>query len=403
MSLRRRSCNACFKGRRKCDLEYPVCENCRRTNKTCQYAYPPRPPPGRTDGTDDPPTVPDEILDSPAMRTNTTVLELDLLKSPAITILNPIEQSAVLQLPPSFTPGPCTPDFTPPETISFSATSRFVGTLGEVQPIQGSTRSWQWVMDELKAYPPEFARRGETIFIHRDLYRDEMPRPIRTAFGVCSSFCLSPDSTNREMAFRVIDAEVSELLQPATEPSSSSSSRLLRIELARLQALLLYQTLRLFHGNLQQRVAAEQQGSMLMTTALKIIVRAQSEPELQRPRSRHAWVLGECIRRTALLVYFLYGVNSVYREGICVGLHTLRQLPLSVEIFAWGVDGECAFQQDKGHSHGENAETLPYEAFLARWLVSLPRRLDRFEKLLIVPCQGLEAAEAFEGLGRLVA
>ncbi|OJJ97045.1 hypothetical protein ASPACDRAFT_62762 [Aspergillus aculeatus ATCC 16872] len=401
MSLRRRSCNACFKGRRKCDLEYPVCENCRRTNKTCQYAYPPRPPPGRTD---DPPTVPDEILVSPTTRTtsNSTDLELDLLKSPAFTILDPTEQDAVLQLPLSFTPGrPCTPDFTPPETISFSATSRFVGTLGEVQPIQGSTRSWQWVMDELKAYPRELARRGETIFIHRDLYHDEMPRPIRMAFGVCSSFCLSPETTNREMAFRVIDAEVSELLQPPTEPSLSSSSKLLRIELARLQALLLYQTLRLFHGNLQQRVAAEQQGSMLMTAALKMIVRAQSEPELQSPRTRHAWVLGECIRRTALLLYFLYGVNSVYREGICVGLHTLRQLPLSAKMSSWGEDDQRAVQEDQGHLC-DNAETLPYEAFLARWLVSMPRRLDRFEKLLIVPCQGLEAAEAFEGLGGLV-
>ncbi|PYI26905.1 hypothetical protein BP00DRAFT_406230 [Aspergillus indologenus CBS 114.80] len=375
MSLRRRSCNACFKGRRKCDLCYPVCENCMRTKKNCQYAYPPRP----RARTNEPLTASDEI---------------DILST----------TQASNTLPPSFTPGTCTPDFTP-ESISFSATSRLVGTLGEVQPIQGSTRSWQWVMDELKCYPGEFAHRGETIFIHRDLYRDEMPQPIRTAFGVCSAFCLSPETTNREMAFRVIDAEVFELLKPPTDTCSGSGCKLspLRTELARLQALLLYQTIRLFHGNLPQRITAEQQGSMLMTTALKIIVRAQSEPELQRPKTRHAWVLGECIRRTALLVYFLYGVNSVYREGICVGLHTLRQLPLSAEISSWGVDGECAVQGDQRHLRGATPGTLPYEGFLARWLVSMPRRLDRFEKLLIVPCQGLEAVEAFEDLGGLVA
>jgi hypothetical protein len=30
----------CFKGRRKCDRAYPVCERCQKNNKTCRYAYP---------------------------------------------------------------------------------------------------------------------------------------------------------------------------------------------------------------------------------------------------------------------------------------------------------------------------------------------------------------------------
>ncbi|RAL12663.1 uncharacterized protein BO97DRAFT_405261 [Aspergillus homomorphus CBS 101889] len=258
-------------------------------------------------------------------------------------------------------------------------------------------------MDELKVYPREFAQQGETVFMHRDLYRGEMPQPIRTAFGACSCLCLNIKS-NREMAFRVIDAEVLELLKP-TEPSSSPDTKPAADlkELARLQALLLYQTIRLFQGSLQQRITAEQQGSTLMTMALKLVVRAQSQPELRTPKTRQDWILGECIRRTALLVYFLYGVNSVYREGICVGLHTLRQLPLSTEISSWDEDGECEVREDQRHSRWEAIETFPYEAFLGRWLVSMPRRLDRFEKLLIVPCQGLEAAEAFEELGLLVA
>ncbi|PYH43889.1 Zn(II)2Cys6 transcription factor domain-containing protein [Aspergillus saccharolyticus JOP 1030-1] len=403
MSLRRKSCNACFKGRRKCNLAYPVCENCRNTKKDCRYAYPPSP----AKRTGEPPTAPDEAAASPTMShdATTTGLALELLEPSVVAYPRSFGQDLRLQLPPE-----STPDFMP-EYISFSATSKLVGTLGEVHPMQGTTRSWQWVMDELKSYPREFAHRGETIFIHRDLYRDEVPQPIRTAFGVCSSFSLLTE-TNREMTFRVLEHEVLELLKP-TEPSlglssaaaAAAPSRLaaLRSELARLQALLLCQTLRLFHGNLQQRISAEQQGSVLMTSALKLVVSAQSEPELQRPKTRYNWALGECIRRTALLIYFLYGVNSVYKEGICVGLHTLRQLPLSAGVSAWDERGDWGGRDELQCAQWEAVETHPYEAFLARWLVSMPRRLDRFEKLLIVPCQGLEAAEAFEELGVLVA
>jgi hypothetical protein len=41
MSLRRRSCDRCFKARRKCDLGYPVCQRCQKQNKNCRYNYPP--------------------------------------------------------------------------------------------------------------------------------------------------------------------------------------------------------------------------------------------------------------------------------------------------------------------------------------------------------------------------
>lgn len=255
---------------------------------------------------------------------------------------------------------------------------RFLGALGEVQPIQGSTQSWQWMIDELKHFPPEFAQRAETIFIHRDLYRDAMPQPIRTALGVSSmSRMLSDD--NRDVFFQIIDAEVLELLQP-TNPAP------LLDELAKLQALVIHQSLRLFHGDITQRSVAEQQQGVLMTSALKLLRRSQSEPA---ETSRNTWILAECIRRTAITVYMLYGVNSVFRDGVCVGLHTLVKLPVSTALARWDSEGA----QDPGGS------AIAYEDFFARWLVSTPRHLDRFEKLLLVPCQGLDSVNAYSGAG----
>ncbi|KAL2812887.1 hypothetical protein BDW59DRAFT_36317 [Aspergillus cavernicola] len=378
MSLRRKSCSACFRSRRKCNLAYPTCDTCRKTKKTCQYEYHPISPPTSADPT------PSETVDytgaGPVMTDKSLATLIDAIDGSSLDYL---ETGAIPglfdqypQVPHGYPPTLMLPD-TPP---SLSSITRFVGSLGEVQPIQGSTQSWQWVIDQLKSYPPEFAQRAQTIFIHRELYRDEMPQPIRTAFGVSSTSCLISE-TNRATLFRVVDAEVLELLKP-TGPTT------LLDELARLQALVLYQTIRLFHGDIAQRAVAEQQQGILMTWSLKLVARSQSEVR-HETAARHAWIVAECIRRTAIVVYFLYGVNSVFRDGICIGLHTLAKLPLSTALTRWDSEG------DDGH-YLEAGGTISYETFLALWLVSTPRKLDPFEKLLLVPCQGLDTVNIYD-------
>ncbi|KAL4772270.1 hypothetical protein BDW60DRAFT_187745 [Aspergillus nidulans var. acristatus] len=382
MSLRRKSCNACFKGRRRCNLAYPTCEYCRKTKKNCQYAYPPVSLSGS-----EPHSESDNSHTVPATGDNSFAALPDASGSPGPDFLETraipdiFDQIQQFQYPPLRRRS--TPTWILPNTPrSLSSITRFLGTLGEVLPIQGSSQSWQWLIRELKSYPPQFAKQGETIFIHRQLYRESMPQSIRMAFGISCSSCLLSDA-NRNTLFKAIDSEVDELLNTA-EPAA------LRDDLARLQALLLYQTIRLFQGTLEQRSSAEQQQSLLMARALRLVSRSQNELTGDAA-DRHTWVLAECIRRTAIVVYMLYGVSSISREGVCVGLHTLAKLPVSTAVAAWNateeVDGEGAVDG-----------TISYEDFLACWLVSTPRRLDPFERLLIVPCRGVDAVEAFDSL-----
>ncbi|KAL4984127.1 hypothetical protein BDW68DRAFT_167606 [Aspergillus falconensis] len=384
MSLRRKSCNACFKGRRKCNFAYPTCEYCRKTKKNCQYAYPPvnlSRRESRYESNNSPA--------APAMADDSLAALLDANDSPGLDFLETGTIPEIfdqLQYPP-LRHEPTSTWILPntPPSPSLSSIARFLGTLGEALPIQGSNRTWQWLISELKSYPLRFAKQGETIFIHGQLYRASMPQSIRTAFGISSSSCLLSDA-NRAMLFRAIDNEVNELLRSA-EPAT------LLDEVARLQALLLYQTIRFFHGTLEQRSTAEQQQGVLMTQALKLLSRSQSELA-DETVDGHAWVLAECIRRTVIVIYMLYGVNSIFREGICVGLHTLAKLPLSTAMAKW---------DDNGEANGEEAlyGTISYEDFTACWLVSTPRRLDPFERLLIVPCRGIDAVEAFDSLALL--
>jgi hypothetical protein len=264
-----------------------------------------------------------------------------------------------------------------------------VGLLGDLQPIEGSSQTWQWVIDQLKSYPRELAHQAGNMFIHKQLYREVMPPSMRSAFGVSSMYSLINDS-NRASLFRILDAEVFALLELSEDSS-------LLDELARLQALVLYQTIRLFHGGVEQRFTAEQQQSLVMSWAMKLLSRAEAELRHLESEKYTSWMLAESIRRTALVVYMLYGVNSIVREGFCVGFPTLSKLPVSTTPTYW--DSEAAYRVCT-----ESASvTLTYENFTDLWLVSTPKTLQPLEKFLLIPCKGLDIVELYSNTEMLEA
>lgn len=287
----------------------------------------------------------------------------------------------------------------------------FLGGLGEVQRVDGSTDSWRWVIGELKRCPRDLATRGETLFLHKNLYRDAMPRAIRAALGTSAAFCMLEED-RRQLLFRALDAEVMELTRPpppmdadeglghgcSSVISTSSSGLTLIEELARLQAFTLYQMMRMYGGGLEQRIVVEQQRGLLMTWALQLLRRSRAELGGDENRASdagghmdcwHTWILAESIRRTVMVVYMFYGMYSLATEGFCSELPTLAKLPVSAAPALW--HSEAAYL---AHSRsGEAPKTLTYEEFTYYWMVSRPTRLDPFDKFLVVPCKGREGID----------
>ncbi|KKY38900.1 putative c6 zinc finger domain-containing protein [Diaporthe ampelina] len=283
----------------------------------------------------------------------------------------------------------------------------------EVQRVDGSTDSWRWVIGELRRCPRDLAARGETLFIHKHLYRDAMPRAIRAALGTSAAFCML-EQDKRQLLYRALDAEVLDLLrdpplmdtdegrgQDRIGGASASSSGNIRSgltlldELARLQALTLYQMIRVFGGGLEHRLVAEQQRGLVTTWALQLLRRSRAElggdgrlaPDMDGDMySWHSWIVAESIRRTVMIVYMFYGMYSLATAGFCVEKPTLAKLPVSAAAASW--HSEAAYLARS--RSGEALQTLTYEEFTQSWVVSPPARMDPFDKFLVVPCKGLE-------------
>lgn len=283
-----------------------------------------------------------------------------------------------------------------------------------MQRIEGSTDSWRWVIGELRRCPRDFATRGETLFLHKNLYGDAMPRAIRAALGTSAAFCMLEED-RRQLLFRALDAEVLELLRepPLKDPddgsvqggmgdtnaSGSISGGLSLIdELARLQAIILYQMMRLFGGGLEQHLIVEQQRGLVTTWALQLLRRSQAElggdgdclsDDAGQVGCWNSWIVAESIRRTVLVVYMFYGMYSLATHGFCAEIPTLSKLPVSTVPESW--HSEAAYMAR--NRSGEAQKTFTYEDFTQGWAVSRPRRLDIFEKFLVVPCQGLKGVD----------
>ncbi|KAF1809823.1 hypothetical protein P152DRAFT_367210, partial [Eremomyces bilateralis CBS 781.70] len=261
----------------------------------------------------------------------------------------------------------------------------FLGNLGEIQPVSGNTKSWQWVIDQLKSYPQTFAQNAETPFIHKELYLNQSPAPIRAAFGICAAHIFVNDG-NKSMLNRTLNAEVTELLRPALDETILQA-------LARMQALVLYQIIRMLYGDLEQRISAEQQENSIAASGLQLLRRADWELQGEQPTWKN-WILAESIRRTVMVAFMSYAVYSLFKHGICPEFPTLSMLPVSTKANLWGSPGV-------GVQHHILDKTMKYHEYTDNWCAFPQLDPAPFEKMLLVACKGLDQIEALTFAGTI--
>ncbi|CRG82980.1 Mediator of RNA polymerase II transcription subunit 12 [Talaromyces islandicus] len=193
----------------------------------------------------------------------------------------------------------------------------------------------QWVED------------GSNAFIHRYLYSGKMPKCIQDAYTASAAY-FGCNERNRELVLGIIEDRVRMLLEEQEEGSewswktggatatAAAGKGVVAEHLARVQALLVYQVLRLLDGDTRQRSLAEgliptlQGWSMQMLECallssqyvqqLAITDRDMTinpAPAAQKRQSEwQAWILAESVRRTWLVAGHTQCIYGLLRNGI---------------------------------------------------------------------------------------
>jgi hypothetical protein len=351
MSFRRKSCETCFKARRKCNLAQPICSRCERNHKSCHYMHPTH-----------------ALKSNNAFNTaGTTTIQTvaEAVSADWMSYPKQFDTYALQSLDRKLTvrPRPEVPEIP--------------GPLGQLEPVRGNSASFAWVFNQFREYPLAFATTAETVFINKALYQDAFPRPLRAAFGICAA-CITMTERNRSVLFQALDDEISELLTP-------SLTNTILEDLVKLQAAVLYQTIRIYHGGIEHRITAERQEYIVRAYGLKLLQRAKSE--LQDVKETwETWLLMESIRRTVHIAFKLYTIYAAFKYGACSETNAIASLPISSKSGAW-------VSRDIYQQYPERDETIPYSDFKLIWDAFPRREREPWEKLLFVGCEGIDRFE----------
>ncbi|KAI1103982.1 hypothetical protein F4804DRAFT_308724 [Jackrogersella minutella] len=263
----RRACAGCTKSKRQCTKAYPACRRCADKGIQCVYSPPRRiihadaAPVASSSSTAIPPADASPVTHNSASN-DAGSGDLDF----AAMELTPAELTPAELLRGATgcrAPSP-QPAFDDAGAVSsgtwFLAPESWVAeyTLPPSQRRPVHDYVLRHFVDSVQSWLKRWVTEGSSPLHHRQLYLEKMPRHIQDAHSAIAMYHMATASTDaRATASRVLDDRVTQLLEAQALDASLGREPAVFDHLGRVQALLAYQTIRLFDGDVRMRAQAE--------------------------------------------------------------------------------------------------------------------------------------------------
>ncbi|KAM0244073.1 hypothetical protein ACHAP5_006643 [Fusarium lateritium] len=439
-ATRQKSCNACVRGKRKCDKKTPRCTRCAAKGLDCVYQ---RLPPGasfhdddivtgfgsaNTDTLDD---VPDFDMgfdinnlgatDSSASASvsNNTPESLDRVNTSSIELDSPLDFSIIDHLMANDTavgselwnlgdygsnsklgipPVPSMP-VGPLVIRDVACLDRMEPCMSDFNPLDvydPRTRVG-YTVDVITNLYRDFARTRRLPFIHPRLYGSNLPKTMLAAFSAASAYSARTPE-NRSWVYKLIGDMARDIHREGERASTPAE------KLARVQAMLVLDTIRMFDGDVTMRATSEREMPQLLewVFALKEVEEefavedgppAATTMKGPPPPSWESWLLSESTRRTIVIAFAYVCLSSILKslEPPCEIMDG-RSFHFTASRYLWEADSSLAFfraWQTKPQYPVRNLD------FKGVWLHAQPEDVDEFTKLMLTAQMGPEAIDQF--------
>ncbi|KAH7024799.1 uncharacterized protein B0I36DRAFT_332050 [Microdochium trichocladiopsis] len=418
---RQKSCNACVQGKRKCDKALPACGRCAGMGLVCLYggrlpsARPSSSPPDGSMMTLDDhlaydettPVLPDtldfamaEVMPvdctaEPGFSTTENGFEafLESIIAPQPQFTAPSDQLEwVIQDSPSPTPILRKEDY-----------PKFGSLCDAYQPwhLADSNTRVSFVVSVVKSFCPSFAQNSCTPFLHKELYQSFMPGCVLKAWTTCSQYT-NGTATNRGMVLRVLHENVADLHETADSRNVMTSME----RLGRLHALIFYQVIRMFDGDIT--LGSDAAGDMTVleawaTDLLKLrdnldgLARLPQDMRRERPpETWQRWVFAECVRRTCLMAFMIVTLwklltkQSPARGPMGIWAYEHRW---TLSRHLWDAPGSFEFCKAWNEKPFFYISGFGFREFLE---CGRPDDVDSFARILLTVTLGIDEMKTFE-------
>ena len=356
---RRKSCLNCVKGKRRCDAAVPQCQRCASKGLACDYLGASQLAP----------------VSGPMSQLSPGSGDLHSI-SPEFLIDDNLETSNEMD----FNSGTGLLPFIEEQGLDWSELQHMDDMEGYVNAMPGAIASDDdhvitgaiyhsrvaFVSQQFKTYPGMFYGRGQNPFIHRHMYDGYTPSAIYDALSSCALYC-GKNKDNESLVFGDISRKVRQLKDEMQRPFLSPLEHL-----ASVQALLLYQIIRLLDGDVRQRADAESDEAVLISWNEQLQGRIQppslsseleSLSDLQGAMtisSWQDWILSESVRRTVLTCYLLQGAYSFLKFGYDKVSGKVDKLSFTAQSALWNAPSEYHWREALKSAN-------PLEVTLGQW------------------------------------
>lgn len=422
-SSRQKSCLACVRAKRRCDQGFPKCRRCVARKVDCEY-------PSRIFGQSPQNVRSEENQDfgfaerfageEPA---GSSQLQR---RSPALSAarLSPCMNDAFINfgnepfnLP--YLPGD---DFLSPTIIENIMSQQQLqqplqqdpgdDDVGRIKSDMGLQSRVEFAAKRLAAIPKTFAEQAHTMFVHRRLFQERNPAALQDALSACALYCLKTPE-NQALVFRNLEHKSQQLIA-AIDPHRVSKVDLL----AALQALVMYQVIRLFDGDVRLRAQAEADEPVLVTWAAQLKSRtrqlAPSLSESSTPASAspdallvlqdraaywQRWLVEESCRRTVIVALMVKGVYGFLKTGF--DRSPSLRMSFTAQAALWGAQSEYGWRTAYYGGERERLEVrmMHWDEDMAK---ATPGDLEELGVLIMSMFRGLEVAEDWLGRAYLL-
>ncbi|KAF2032275.1 hypothetical protein EK21DRAFT_110218 [Setomelanomma holmii] len=413
-STRQKSCYACVKSKRRCDLGYPFCKRCFVKGIDCKY--PNASPREATKGG----SIPAEVVIRQATPDLTPApfttskdsdfsFDIDTISNKAsidTLFFHSSDSSGSSSSPESFPDldvlddlssnwGWDVPTVMPPPQPEFQQPklTRLLMPEYEVPSFLNEAQV-SFIIRGLRSFVPSIAYTGSTAFLHKNLYQTHEPQAYHDCVAI-SALYLARTSQNQHILNNIITSKISALV-------SESRTWTLHTHLAAVQALITYQTILLYSPSPSistltqaQLDAAKHHLPLLELWSATLWKRAFTDsPSTPFPSAHAHYIFYESLRRTVLMSVFVRCAWScLTKGGLADQVPVLARLPLTRDFGAWGWEAEEWGLRDMldggSRKELEDGGLVSYGEMASDW--RRERRveeLDGFGRLLLAACRG---------------
>ncbi|RYP73542.1 hypothetical protein DL771_003581 [Monosporascus sp. 5C6A] len=398
----RRACVACTKSKRQCTKQTPSCRRCSDRAIPCKYV------PAEPAVSDSADVGRDGTLPAGVSSTNSLSTD-DVIADPAFPLLTLI-QAGIEE--PSLPQG-SSQTYSTAVALAKSTWFHFPESWTEDHsltpdlPSSYVATNLNCFIDHVQKWHRQWVTEGQSPLHHHRIYGyfKKMPRCVQDAYTAMTMY-LAKNSKTEDITRQIIDDRVTQLLQEQAIETSLGSPLDVFAHLSRVHALLTYQVIRLFDGDIRMRAQAEaliptlnfwakemwEETKRTSAEGRSFLSWDESESDVSTATWR-TWIIVESVRRTWITAGYMQNTYMHLKQGWseCPG-----RIAFTMRKGLWELQSAYAWSR-ACESH--NALFLLPSQSEKLFTETLPSDVDDFSHAVLIITFGSERMERWRGDG----